>query len=596
MTAEQTPCPPPRQIHTPSSSLSLRQSRAVRQVQFSSPVYHPHSESESYVRHGPESPERVEGESGALEDDEERGGGEKTPVPVAARRDFFLSVVNSTVRLGARPRLSGGGWGNTTSVVAPTPRTIADTTINANATRRRYSLNPSTPHGGLGDTSTTNSSHDLTHAARVNASFDARPARFNASKLNTYLHALNRRLVEENEELTAQLNALRAGGGDVSGISNNRNNNSTMVLEVEELRSTLEALEREREMDKERWKGRMREVEEGVGALVKELEDRAADAERRAMAASQRARRAEQADHEQADGPLREELHRADEESTRLRDENARLKTRLATVDATKASVQAHAGQLEEQLQKAQSQIAELEDALAGAEGAAEELASTQVELDGALEDVDTLKGRVVELEARAEGAEESVAGLTRALEDAETRIVQGQEELGALKARTRELERRNRSAEASFGQSQSGGAGGLTTITEEKSTFVSAASQAHIQELEVLERELDTAHREIARLNHLLSSSPTRMALQQAKDARIAMLEREKEEVDERVRTLKVMLGASGASALPGGISPPVNRTLAMLKTPKTPGGPLREVSAVVLLSWWGCSSVMNH
>ncbi len=145
----------------------------------------------------------------------------------------------------------------------------------------------------------------------------------------------------------------------------------------------------------------------------------------------------------------------------------------------------------------------------------------------------------------------------------------------------------------SSFNQSQSRG-GGLTTITE-KSTFVdqpeatsvSQASQVqeHIQELKVLERELDTAHREIARLNHLLSNSPTRTALQQAKDARIAMLEKEKAELEERVRTLRVMLGAAGAgaagtSALPGGISPAVNRTLAMLKTPKTPGGPLREVS----------------
>jgi hypothetical protein len=94
---------------------------------------------------------------------------------------------------------------------------------------------------------------------------------------------------------------------------------------------------------------------------------------------------------------------------------------------------------------------------------------------------------------------------------------------------------------------------GGLTTITEEKSTFVdqlkASQAQEHIQELEVLERELDTAHREIARLNHLLSDSPTRTALQQAKDARIAMLEREKEELEERVRTLRVMLGASGAA-----------------------------------------------
>lgn len=618
VTADQTPCPPPRQIHTPSASSllsSLRHSRAARQVQFSSPVYHPY-DSEASARSLPHGSERVEEGVDEQEDEEgmeQEGDGEKTPI--AARKEFFLSVVNSTVRLGARPRLTGG-WGNTTSMIAPTPqptnftraKTAANTTLNANP--RRYSLNPlttpasaSTPHSRRfsGDTSTA-SSHDLTVHPRGNASFDpttgpkGAAGRFNATKLNAYLHALNRRLVEENEELTARLNALSAqqggsrGRGSLSGDFSHLSNNTTAMEregEIEELRCKLEGVEREREKDKERWKERMREVEEGVGGLVKELEDRAADAERRAMAASQRAKRAEE-----AEGVDPVEADRIGEEGARLREENANLKTRLATVDATKASLQKHAGQLEEQLQKAHAQIQELDSALASSEanakGFAEELAGTQVELDGALEDVDALRQRVTELEERAEAAEESVDKLTRALEDAEAQIVQNEEEVGGLKAKTRELERRN----ASFNQSQSQSrGGGLTTITE-RSTFddqpeaisVSQASQVqeHIQELEVLEHELDTAHREIARLNHLLSNSPTRTALQQAKDARIAMLEKEKAELEERVRTLRVMLGAgaAGTSALPGGISPAVNRTLAMLKTPKTPGGPLREVS----------------
>ena len=625
VTADQTPCPPPRQIYTPSSSLSLRHSRAARQVQFSSPIYHSH-DSESYVRpptRDPEEQELVE-ESGEEREDEEglelEGDREKTPI--AARKEFFLSVVNSTVRLGTRPRLSGA-WGNTTttSMIAPTPRpthTIRATTANMtlNRNRSRNSLNPlttpassSTPHSRrlAGDISTASSNHDLTVHPRANASFDptmgpkGAAGRFNATKLNTYLHALNRRLVEENEELTAQLNALRAQqSGNISDLMNNTTA-MEREAEVEELKGNLVTLEQERERDRERWKERMHEVQEGVVGLVKELEDRATDAERRAMAASQRAKQtaeAEAAGQElQADRALREELHRAEEEGAWLREENVNMKTRLATVDATKVSLQKHAGQLEEQLQKAQAQIEELNSALASseanAEGFAEELAGAQVELDGALEDVDVLKQRVTELEERAEAAEEAAVGLTRALEDAEAQIVQHEEEVSALQVRTRELERRNASFSQSRdqSQSQSRGGGGLTTITEERSTFVdrpesisqASQAQAHIQELEVLERELDTAHREIARLNHLLSNSPTRTALQQAKDMRIAMLEREKVELEERVRTLKVMLGgsaAAGTPALPGGISPAVNRTLAVLKTPKTPGGPLREVS----------------
>ncbi len=96
MTADQTPCPPPRQIHTPSASSllsSLRNSRAARQVQFSSPVYHPY-DSESYARssrHGSEGVEEGVDEQEDEEGTEQEGDVEKTPI--AARKEFFLSLV-----------------------------------------------------------------------------------------------------------------------------------------------------------------------------------------------------------------------------------------------------------------------------------------------------------------------------------------------------------------------------------------------------------------------------------------------------------------------------------------------------------------------
>ncbi|KAH7098217.1 hypothetical protein BKA62DRAFT_622943, partial [Auriculariales sp. MPI-PUGE-AT-0066] len=63
----------------------------------------------------------------------------------------------------------------------------------------------------------TASSHDLTVHRRANMSFDAATAgrggaatgaamtRFDTQKLNTYLHALNRRLTEENRMLSERL-------------------------------------------------------------------------------------------------------------------------------------------------------------------------------------------------------------------------------------------------------------------------------------------------------------------------------------------------------------------------------------------------------
>ena len=62
------------------------------------------------------------------------------------------------------------------------------------------------------------SPHDLTAHPRANASFDQviglgagghGIGRFNAGKLNTYLHGLNRRLHEESESLVNQVALLR---------------------------------------------------------------------------------------------------------------------------------------------------------------------------------------------------------------------------------------------------------------------------------------------------------------------------------------------------------------------------------------------------
>ena len=112
------------------------------------------------------------------------------------------------------------------------------------------------------------------------------------------------------------------------------------------MRTRCETLERERGRDKERWKERMCEVEDGVGGLVKEVEDPAANAERKAWAASQHAKRAEQAvNQEQLDRGLREEPFQAEEENKGLRDDNGSLKTWPTTVEETKASLQKHASQ-----------------------------------------------------------------------------------------------------------------------------------------------------------------------------------------------------------------------------------------------------------
>lgn len=75
------------------------------------------------------------------------------------------------------------------------------------------------PHEGASFVSTA-SSHDLTTNPRANTSFDpamgfaggAGATRFNAAKLNNYLHGLNRRLQEENEVLVEKLRQYEENG------------------------------------------------------------------------------------------------------------------------------------------------------------------------------------------------------------------------------------------------------------------------------------------------------------------------------------------------------------------------------------------------
>ncbi|KAG8774532.1 hypothetical protein FRC20_005346, partial [Serendipita sp. 405] len=109
--------------------------------------------------------------------------------------------------------------------------------------------------------------------------------------------------------------------------------------------------------------------------------------------------------------------------------------------------------------------------------------------------------------------------------------------------------------------------------------------------DIEALEKELDDAHREIGRLQHLLTDSPARKALAEAQSAKIDTLQRDNSELEERIRTLRVLLskGSEGAnigtplgrnaSILDPGLTPNI-RNLPSLRVPKTPGGPLTELS----------------
>jgi hypothetical protein len=99
------------------------------------------------------------------------------------------------------------------------------------------------------------------------------------------------------------------------------------------------------------------------------------------------------------------------------------------------------------------------------------------------------------------------------------------------------------------------------------------------------MEERLDEAHREIGKLKHELASTPHRKSHIEMRDARIKALEREKAALAERLSAREasasgMVSGSMMAAGSPFKASPFVNKALASLKTPKTPGS-LKEVSS---------------
>ena len=676
------------------------------------------------------------------------GSGEyaaQTPHPKAVpatpynRPSFLLSVINST----ARPRMSAGTpyprkFG-TPSVAESTPIAGSSSNNTASATnlrtafsgivqRPRIALAPRpshplsqvtpggasseseavspmedgpalwgtpSPYDGITDKASfvsTASSHDLTTHARANTSFDpamgfgpgAPVGKFNANKLNTYLHGLNRRLQEENEVLVERLKELEeerknlgnlpAGDDSKRRLSNEGRRRSSLgtvlgdvqeevaegwLEEKAELEQMLESLEaqvkkaatereevekvlqnerEEREVDKQRWKNRMMEAQEGVSELftslekklvaaeeesrrvereagrqVKELEKALAGVEEERDVAIERAMKAERLlqNGKELGGALAEanervaqimgDLKNANMQITGLEDEvmgsDARidelekevreLKEVIASLEADlDASEHGHSTdrakitkleetlqQLDEQLNEARSYAELMEQ---GAGGASEQVHKLEKELEYAQETIDRLtiseRQNLRDIEAsekEVQAGRERERQLEEAVGAVEEKMMQDQEDIQDLRNQVASLEREQQKDPSS-------------TSRDMSTDVVYTAT-----EYEALEQELDEANKEKAKLRTLLEQSPARKAIEKAKDLKIELLEREKEDLLERNKMLRTTInGISTPNKLvdTGGISPIHRHVLSMsIRMPKTPG-PLRDVGSFVL------------
>ncbi|KAH9927002.1 uncharacterized protein B0H18DRAFT_306413 [Fomitopsis serialis] len=667
--------------------------------------------------------------------------GDTLATPSAHKRSFLLSVINST----ARPRINhtphpyragNGVPGPATpgvdlqaafAGVTPRPRTQlrprlshplaqASTAPSDSGSSGPESISDAQAHSPIASGSespydsnadrvsfvSTASSQDLTTHARANASFDPvmglgdrghGVGRFNAGKLNHYLHGLNRRLQEENETLVFRLRTYeeKYGKGGMTeqpsmvgtpqqseqSMSSRRSSAGRRVSagpslglgdvpeeaevwleekaalqdELDELKEELQqraatlqeaeaALEQEkskRARDKQAFEERILQVDKGVSDIVRGLEDKLGDAEGRAQAA-ERARAAVVKDMERrvdalmAENELLEdrvqkaeqaleggrelgaEVNVAYERVSQLTGDLRNAKQQIKELEVEVMSSDGKIDDLEGKLQKERearntqenelsTKKSELDDALNHINQLTEDLDKAHKDLHAAEayiaqldSDAETAVTHIENLEAQLSTAQDRMAAtdeaaeqdeleinrlsgeakhaaelgrqMQQALEAAETRIVAKEQEIASLRAALTSAER---AAEREKERSRS-----KSMITQ------SDSSQELRADVEALEEELVTAHKEIARLKTLISQSPARKAINKAKDAKIELLEREKADLLERLKTSKANMSLHGtpSKVVNGSGLSPLHRQLLAFKSPKTPGGPLRDLS----------------
>lgn len=650
--------------------------------------------------------------------------------PHTRRRSFLLSVINSTTR----PRLKMGtphprylATPSMASIAESTPgpskeaASIENTTLRAafagvtprpqiHSMRRishplsqTYIPSPTgsdteslAAYDGADDRVSmisTTSSQDLTSNRRANASFD--PAmgfaaggggigRFNAGKLNNYLHTLNRRLQEENEVLLEHVRKLeeekdaqpspvaepnrrlsagsagsrRLSAGTVLGdveedpaaerwleekaeleevVESLKEDVAKYMAGKEEVEDALENEKRERERDQERWKERMGEVEAGVSDLVGQLEQKLEMAEKRARDVAAKSEEklqglSQEIESLQAESELADEraakaeralesgkdlggaLNEANEHLAQLTHELKNAKGRIQDLEREVMDVEAHNDEFEAFHKKDQELISTLEKDTNTMTGQLEAERARVRELE---DHIQASEVELREMKAYVEEVEENAEGMGARVESLENEILEAQNMIKKLELNELEARRQITQLQEAASQAQDANAqmeealeeaeqkmlednealinlrSELTALEREKQRIMVNASQSVSrsldstsstdEEIEALERELDDAHKEVARLNALLVQSPARKAMEKVKDARIEMLEKEKEELLERNRALRMTVNEITTPhkvVNMSGISPIHRQVLSMsIRAPRTPGPPLRDV-----------------
>ena len=382
--------------------------------------------------------------------------------------------------------------------------------------------------------------------------------------------------------------------------------------EREEAIATLKVERAERSRDKERWCERMAKVERGVETIIHDLEAKVEKAEATAQESSEKDRLVKE---------LEQVLERVEEEAeiacTRAKSAEKTLEShgemggklleangKLAKNTAALHDLQSQVEQLEDEMAEADQRLQDeqlrakklqndLDSREARVEGLEHKRSAQEAKLQACDHELQDARAYITELEADAGLALDHIESLQQEIQDdsAVAAIKQESERNGELVAQLEDgldaAEQKMRADEEALTELR----GRIATLERERDRAEKSRTDERNAELEeaedqieVLERELDNAHREISRLNNELAQSPARKALDRARDAKIELLEKEKEDLQELLNSLKhegAGWNTPGRFSNASGISPIHRQVLNMtLKTPKTPGAPLRDVS----------------
>lgn len=409
-----------------------------------------------------------------------------------------------------------------------------------------------------------------------------------------------------NEELVTALNDAEAARTEVDA----------MRAEIEAAQADATAAREEVVKVTDQCNHQMAELEADVQKVIEKLEgklkDREAEAARLRERLADRSRDGHQ--HEAYEEELaleRERCAKLEEEvrqltgevaalggegrtlKAELRDMRAALRNeQLGTAEAVEraTSLEGEAAEWERKVQGMEKELEELDALVRERDEVSHERDAALRERDDALRERDSavrmhedILEEKDELSHQRDEALRQVSQMETALEDAENRILDDAEQLKSLQGRVTSLERERSELLADRSARNRSDAEDRIPLHEH---------EALVSELET---QLDDAHREIARLT---AQSPAGAALTKAKDMRIEQLEKEKEMLMERIQVMRT--AGFNASSITGGEGTPgkgsssvnmaqgtpLNRLAMMnLRTPKTPGAALKDVSLYIYL-----------